>query len=126
MSEIMAVLLNGIAQIEYDRNKFIQPEQKAYLKRLDEKLDAGIDLDGESIDNPDLGQRAQFMATVLAHAIRDNNEARCAATTTWLAERLPDLKQVKIREQDGGFLIDLVFDEEYVKQQPVQFAEPGG
>ena len=120
----MAVLLNGIAQIEFDRNRFIGAEQKAYLKRMDEKMDGGIELDGEAIGNPDPGQRARFVASALAQAIAENNEAQCAAATTWLAERMPDLKQVKIRQGDGTRSIDLVFDEEYVKQQPIVFGRP--
>jgi hypothetical protein len=124
MSDIMAVLLNGIAQIEFDRNKFIRAEQKAYLKRMDEKMAGGIDLDGERVADPDLGQRARFVANALAQAIAANDEAQCAATTTWLAERLPDLKQVKIRDTEGVRSIDLVFDEEYVKQEPIVFGKP--
>jgi hypothetical protein len=125
MSGIMAVLLNGIAQMEFDRNKFIRAEHKAYLRRMDEKMDAGIELDGEWIADPDLGQRARFVANLLAQAIAANSEAQCAAAATWLAERLPDLKQVKIRDEAGVRAIDLVFDEDYVKQQPIMFGKPG-
>lgn len=121
----MAVLLNGIAQIEFDRNKFIRAEQKAYLKRMDEKMDRGIEVDGEWLEDPDLGQRARFVANALAQAIAANNEAQCAASTAWLAERMPDLKQVKIRDEGGVRSIDLVFDEDYVKQQPIVFGRPG-
>ncbi len=125
MSDIMAVLLNGIAQIEFDRNKFMPPDQKAYLARLDQRMDEGTGRNGESIAQPDLGQKARFVANALAQAIASNNEAQAAATTAWLALRLPDLKQVKIRELGDSFSIDLVFDEPYVKQQPIAFGKPG-
>ena len=42
MKTIFAVLLNGIAQIEYDRNKPLPDYQAAYLDKMDKKMDAGI------------------------------------------------------------------------------------
>jgi hypothetical protein len=44
--------------------------------------------------------------------------------TTYLADRLPDLRQVKIRDHDGEIAVELVFDEDYVRQFPVQFGKP--
>lgn len=125
MSNLMAVLLNGVAQIEYDRTKPIPDHQGAYLKKMDRKMDAGIDIAGETVDQPDLGQRAQFVAANLAHAIKTNNEAVAAAMTTWLAARMSDLKQVKIREEGEDFSIELDFGEDYVKQAPIRFGKPG-
>lgn len=123
MSDLMAVLLNGIAQIEYNRESPLPDHQGAYLDRMDRKMDAGIEVDGRLIDNPDTLQRAQFVAANLAHAIKTNNEELAAATSTYLAVRLQDLQQVKIHEQDGEISIDLVFDEAYVKQYPIQFGK---
>lgn len=121
----MAVLLNGVAQIEYDRSKSLPDLQGAYLDKMDRNMEAGLEIDGEVIAKPDLGQRAQFVAANLAHAIKTNDDATVAAMTTYLAVRLTDLKQVKIREEGGDFSIELVFDEDYVKQYPVSFSKPG-
>jgi len=121
MSSTMAVLLNGIAQVEYDRTKPLPDYQGAYLDKMDRKMEAeGIDIDGEPVQAPALAQKAQFVAANLASAIIADDEAQVAAMTTWLAVRLPELKQVKLREEDGGFAIELEFDEAYVKQHPVQ------
>jgi hypothetical protein len=124
MKDIMAVLLNGIAQLEYNRNKPLPDYQGAYLDKMDQKMAAGIEVDGRVIADPDLGQRAQFVAANLAHAIKSNDEANAAAMCTYLAVRLPDLAQVKIDDRDGEVSIELVFDEDYVKQFPVQFQRP--
>ena len=124
MSNLMAVLLNGIAQIEYDRRKPLPDHQGAYLEKMDRRMDEGIEADGRLIEKPDRLQRAQFVAGNLAHAIKTGNEELAAAMTTYLAVRLADLKQVKIREEGEGFAIELVFDEEYVRQFPVQFGRP--
>ena len=123
MADLMAVLLNGIAQLEYDRSKPLPDYQGAYLDKMDSKMDAGVEIDGTRVQKPDLGQRAQFVAANLAHAIKSNDEAAAAAMCTYLAVRLPDLNQVKIRDSVGGVAIELVFDEAYVKQYPVQFTK---
>jgi hypothetical protein len=126
MDTLMAVTLNGIAQLEYDRNKFLPPQQALYLDKMDEKMDQGILVGETTINNPDLNQRAQFVAGNLAHAILSDNEAMCSALTAYLALRLPELKQMKITNtanngQAGEISIELVFDETYQKQVEVKF-----
>jgi hypothetical protein len=122
----MAVTLNGIAQLEYDRAKALPDYQGAYLAKMDARMDAeGIVIDGQHLRAPDLGQKAQFIAANLTEAITTNNEALAAAMCTWLATRMPDLKQVKIRTCDAGYEIHLDFTEPYVKQHPIRFGRPG-
>lgn len=123
MSNIMAVLLNGIAQLEYDRDKALPPQQELYLDKMDQKMDLGIENGDTFIPDPDLNQRAQFVAGNLAHAILSDQEATAAALCSYLANRLPELKQVKITQSgddNSELSIELVFDEEYQKQISVQ------
>lgn len=123
MSNIMAVLLNGIAQLEYDRDKALPPQQELYLDKMDQKMDQGIENGDTLIPDPDLNQRAQFVAGNLAHAILSDQEATAAALCSYLANRLPELKQVKITQSgddNSELSIELVFDEEYQKQISVQ------
>ncbi len=113
----LGVLLNGIAQLEYDRNKPLPAHQAAYLEKMDRKMrEEGIDLGGERIRAPSPEQCAQFVAANLASAITHDEEAVAAAMCSWLANRLPELKQVKIETQGETCTIDLVFDEDYQKQ----------
>lgn len=123
MSNMMAVLFNGIAQLEYDRDKALPEQQRQYLDKMDEKMATGITLGDRAIADPDVNQRAQFVAQNLAQAIKDDNESMAAAMTSWLASHLPELKQVKMEEAEGkaGISIELVFDEEYGSQVAVQF-----
>ena len=123
MSNMLAVLLNGIAQLEYDRDEPLPPQQAAYLDKMDTKMDAGIIADDVTIENPDISQRARFIAANLVGAMKSNDEEMTAAMCTWLANRLPDLKQVKIDEDGDRVSIDLVFDEEYGKQTAVSFSK---
>lgn len=121
MHNMMAVILNGVAQLEYDRDKPLPPHQELYLDKMDQQMDEGIQLGDELVPQPDLGQRAQFVAGNLAHAILNDQESAASALCTYLANRLPDLKQVKIDNSSGDIAIELVFDEDYKKQVPVQF-----
>lgn len=124
MNNMLAILLNDVAQLEYDRNKSLPPQQELYLDKMDQQMDEGIQLDNATITNPDLNQRAQFVAGNLAHAILNDQEAAAAALCSYLAVRLPDLKQVKITQSttndSGEISIELVFDEKYKKQVMVQ------
>lgn len=126
MDNIMAVTLNDIAQLEYNRDTALPPQQDLYLDKMDQKMDEGIFVGDATISKPDLNQRAQFVAGNLAHAILSDDEAMCSALTAYLAMRLPELKQVKITnaandKQAGEISIELVFDEAYQKQVEVKF-----
>ena len=118
---MMAVFLNGIAQLEYDRDKLMPDHQAAYLDKMDARMDAGIFLDGETIKNPDQNQRTRFAAANLASALQSADEYVAAAMCSYLAIRLPELKQVKIDDNEGEITIELIFDEEYRKQVAVEF-----
>ncbi len=121
MSDLMAVLLNGIAQLEYDRKKTLSEYQLTYLDKMDSKMATGLEIGEEIIEDPDENQRAQFVAANLYHAIKSEDEAMCSALCSYLATRLPELKQVKLDDKDGDVTIELVFDQAYGKQVPVSF-----
>lgn len=131
MSNILAVLLNGVAQLEYNRETQLPPHQELYLEKMDAKMDDGIQVDNRMIPNPDINQRAQFVAGNLADAILNDQESAAAALCSYLAKILPDLKQMKITQTtskdestidaNNEISIELVFDESYQQQVPVQF-----
>ena len=122
MNNVMAVFLNGIAQLEYDRDRLLPDHQAAYLDKLDAKMDDGILVGDETVTDPDQNQRTQFAAANLAHALQAQDEAVAAAMCSYLAIRLPDLKQVKIEDEDGEISIEFIFDEPYRKQVAVDFS----
>ncbi|RMG51798.1 MAG: hypothetical protein D6717_12535 [Gammaproteobacteria bacterium] len=124
MSKVVAHI-DGASQIEYDRSKPLPEQQQAYLDKMDADMDRGIVLGGVQVAQPDLQQKAQFIAQALAEAIRDDNEPVAAATLSWLANRLPDLKQVKIKDMgDGRMGYELIFDREFAPENRVQFFKP--
>ncbi len=121
MSDYFAVLLNEIAQLEYNRKVALTEYQLGYLDAMNEKMDAGIDIAGETITEPNLEQKTQFVAANLLQAMQSGNEGMSSALCTWLAHHHPDLKQLKYTEDDGNVTIELVYDEDYGKQVPVSF-----
>lgn len=122
MSNMMAVFLDGIAQLEYNRDQLLPDHQAAYLDKMDSKMNEGIVVGSEKVKNPDLNQRAQFAAANLLHALNSDDESMAAAMCSYLAIRLPDLKQVRFEAQDGEVTIELIYDEEYRKQVAVDFS----
>ena len=121
MNNVMAVFLNGLAQLEYDRDRLLPDHQAAYLDKMDAKMDAGILVGNKTVRDPDQNPRTQFAAANLAHALQAQDEAVAAAMCSYLAIRLPDLKQVKIEDEDGEISIEFIFDEPYRKQVAVDF-----
>lgn len=121
MSDMMAVFLNGIAQLEYDRSRPLPDHQAVYLEKMDARMAAGIRVGEEIIEHPDENQRARFVAANLLHAIKSNNESMAAALCSYLATRLPELKQVRFDENGGDVAIELIFDRDYRKQVAVDF-----
>lgn len=122
MSNMMAVFLDGIAQLEYNRDQLLPDHQAAYLDKMDSKMDEGIVVGSEKVENPDLNQRAQFAAANLLHALKIDDESMAAAMCSYLAIRLPDLKQVRFEAENGEVSIELIYDEEYRKQVAVEFS----
>ncbi len=121
MSELFVVLVNGESQLEYNRSKPLPEKQLEYLDIMDSKMTRGIVLNGETIADPDMIQRAQFVSMQLIAALMDSNDQLIAAACAYLANRLPDLKQLKV---DADYNFDLVFDEEYKNKVQVAFT-PG-
>jgi len=118
MSNSLVVLVNGESQLEYDRTKALPPKQLEFLDIMDEKMSKGISLNGSTIASPDTVQRAQFVSMQLIAALIDSNDQLIAASCAYLANRLPDLKQLKV---DEDFNFDLVFDQEYKNKVQVAF-----
>ena len=122
MRYMLAILLNGIAELEYDREKPLDPNQATYIDDMDTKMDrSGVVLGEIKIPNPTDDEKYQFVASNLYYSIKADNEGMAAAMVTYLAVRNPDLKQVKFSDKDEEVAIELVYDEKYTKQVAVKF-----
>ena len=117
----LVVLVNGESRLEYDRSKELSERQRVYLDRMDRQMDSGIRLGTDWVEQPRLAQRASFVAAQLVDALQRDDEALIAACCTYLANRLPELKQIKARLLTVGFSVELVFDKPYVEEITVDF-----
>lgn len=124
MTDSLVVVLDGVSQLEYRHATPLAESQHEYLERLDRRMDGGIDLGGRRIESPDALQRAQFVAMQLLQAVAAGNEPVAAATCAYLANRLPDLKQVRATTRGGLMTFDLVFDRPYANEVKVEFMKP--
>lgn len=120
----LIVLLNGVSQLEFDRDKVLPTRQQEYLDRMDAQMDGGITLEDGRIDSPDAMQRARFVAVNLVQAVRNAEASVAAAMCAYLAVRLPELRQVSATEEGETVLIDLVFDEKPANAVIVNFTPP--
>lgn len=124
MHNNLAVVVNGELVVQYDRSKPLPGQQRAYLDLLDERMDRGFELNDTRIDAPDVAQRAQLVTLHLIDALKNNEDSLISALCAWLANRLPELKQVKVDGNGPEVTIDLVFDKAYVKAVPLKFMPP--
>ncbi len=108
MTQTVSIYFNGAEVLQYDRSKPVPILQQNYLSRMDRKMDQGIDLHGEWIATPQSMQRAQFVAQSMAQALQQGAEEKAAAMLTYLAERLPDLRSVRIDLQGDQLTAELV------------------
>ena len=127
MSNIFAVIFNDVPQLEYDRTKSLPERQHQFLEKMDQELNSQIVMGEEVIQNPGVEEKAQFVAINLVNALKTSNDSLAAAMCSYLAIRIPNLKQVKVNEDNNGqVLIDLVYDEDYVRQVNVEFSGRNG
>jgi hypothetical protein len=120
----LVVVLDGASVLEYDRSKPLTDRQQASLEQMDRKMGAGITLDGIAVRDPDPHQRARFVAGQMFAALQADNEPLTAAALAYLANRIPDLKQVRADAREDGLAIDLVLDKPYVPEAKLEFVKP--
>ena len=120
MKKLVAVI-NGESQVEFDRDKPLDPRNQDYLEKMDQRLEQGIPHGAGNVFSPTQQQKIQFVANQLIDAIKAGNEQLAAATLSWLATRLPDLQQVSADEKAEDITIQLIYDKPYIKAEPIHF-----
>ena len=81
MSSILKIYINDTKFLKYDKNT-----------RMPEK------------------QRTNYVAMSLFYVIKSDSEGMIAATCAYLANRVPELKQVRAVEHGEEITLDLIFD----------------
>ncbi|MCK5814077.1 MAG: hypothetical protein KAH03_07450 [Cocleimonas sp.] len=121
------IIVNDTAILAYDRKKLIPDEQQNYLDQMDKKMNAGITLGNDKIENPNTLQRAQYIANSLISALFREDYNLGMAMCTYLANRIPDLQQVKAIGEKDEMSVEFVFDrslEKAQQEQKIEFYNP--
>ncbi len=121
------IIINDMVILEYDRNKPIPNEQHNQLDQMDIKMDVGILLGSDKIESPNTLQRAQYITNALFSALFQEDYNLGTAMCTYLANRIPDLQQVKAIGEKDNLSIEFVFDRSFEKaqqEQKIQFYNP--
>ena len=111
MPSVLSIYVNGNKVLDYENN---YREPGLLLRRLDEMdidMNEGIEINGEMIDSPNKQQRAHYITLSLLYSIENANEGMISATCSYLANRLPELKQIRATEADQEVTLDFIFDE---------------
>lgn len=111
MPALLSVYVNDTRLLEYDKNTRLPGKQRQYLEGMDLDMDDGIELNGERIATPDKMQRTNYVAMGLLFGIHSGNESIVSATCAYLANRVPELKQIRATEQGEEITLDLIFNE---------------
>lgn len=122
----LAIVLNGQLLMHFDRSQRLAGLQRRALEQMDAKLDAGIPVDGLTVEDPDPMLRAQFVASLLIGALLDGKDQKAASLCGWLATRIPDLQVVQALENAQESKIEMVFDksfEQLKNEHPVHFVK---
>ena len=111
MPAMLSVYINGKKALDYDKNQREPGRQRRFLDGMDLDMDEGIELNGEMIDSPDKSQRSNYVAMSLLYGIENENEGMISATCGYLANRLPELKQVQATEEQEDVTLNFIFDD---------------
>ncbi|QKQ26251.1 hypothetical protein [Candidatus Reidiella endopervernicosa] len=121
MAEKLVISLDGASQLEYDRSHELAESQLEALAKMDLEMNKGITLAGDRYEEPNALQRAHFTALHLIRAVKESNESRAVMMLTYLAVRIPDLRQVRIVSKDEIYDYQFVFDRDFVPESTMTF-----
>lgn len=121
------IIINDAVILEYDRTKPIPGKQRQYLDHMDATMDEGINLGADDIEHPNTLQRAQYIANSLINALFKEDYNLGMAMCTYLAQRIPDLLQVKAIGEKSEMSVEFIFDrslEKAKQEQKIEFYNP--
>lgn len=106
--KVLTIFANDEIVYEYEKRAKPDERQIAFFDKMDGDMNRGIKIHGEFIPDPDIKQRATFVAMNLLKALKQENEAIIAASCAYLTHRLPALIEVRAMDQGKTVAIELV------------------
>ena len=118
----MIVQVDGKVVLEYDRRKPLNKRQKEDLSRIDTNLSLNTPASGHSQVQPNPLKFTEVVSCALVKALQTGNDQVTAASCAWLANRIPELRQVKAQIEGAEQIsIELVFNRDYQPEQTIRF-----
>ncbi|MEM8843677.1 MAG: hypothetical protein AAGB35_01385 [Pseudomonadota bacterium] len=117
----LVVVLNSNKELEYFRNRPLSKKQTEDLIKIDSKLALGFEISGQLMSQPSEKDKATYIANMLIGALINDNESIMSLCCSFLATRFTELKQVRATTHDDHYTIRLIYDQEFVEQNTVQF-----
>lgn len=132
MKNILFVKFNNETVLEFDRNKTITEEQRQYLDNMDSRMNEGIHFEGDFISPPNPLQKAQYITHAMLDGLLNKDSNQAIAMSTYLGDRMPDLKEISCKGQDNdeGIKIEFIYDRDgeknskQIKEETIQFFDP--
>ena len=107
----VGIFINDQLAFECDRSIELDDAQLEFLDKMDQDMDRGIKVYGELIRNPDIKQKATFVAMNLLKALQQQDDGKISVSCAYVNQRLPHVIEVHARDQDNR--IDIEFVEEH-------------
>jgi hypothetical protein len=104
----LTIFVNDQVAFEYDKEAAVDDQKLAFFEKMDADMNRGIKIQGEFIADPNAKQRATFVAMNLIRALKQDNQAIILASCAYLANRLPALIEVHVRDSGNTVNVELV------------------
>jgi len=121
MQNLIKLVINDNEVLEYDKNINLPDNQKNYLQMMDKKMEQGITLGSQFINQPEQLQKAQFVALNMLSLLDNNEDQEAIAMFTYLVNTLNGLKQVKVMGEPGSYKVEFVFYKDLSNWDTIKF-----
>lgn len=102
------IVVNDRLVYECDRSTRLDDQQLEFLDKMDQDMDRGFRIHGETISQPDMKQKATFVAMNLLKALKQEDQAKTAVACAYIRQRLPGVIEVHARDLGDRIHIEFV------------------
>lgn len=109
MPQQIEVSVNQQVLLTFDSQPRLAGKQRQFLDNMDDDMDKGIDLAGESCKNPSDLEKAQYVAMRLMQGLDAEDKSLVSICCAYLGHRYPDLTVIKAKMHKDEIQMELLF-----------------
>lgn len=109
MGDMLTLYRDEQLVLQLDKSEATARMQFAYVQRMDNEMDKGIELHGEGIRSPNQSQRNHFVIARILDAMAVNDQRAMTMYCRYLIHRAPQLDAIRVQEDGDEYAIDLVY-----------------